>query len=119
MGYVYYKAQRTTLPVLIDRVTARSKKKVGHYRNRPAIEHAVNDFIDEIRQALLRGEEVELFGLCTFKPFISGKRAKHDCNTGKVKIFPPKLRIKTVWHRKFTKELNEKNDAELLYLTDV
>ena len=109
MGYVYYKAQRTTLPVLIDRVTARSKKKVGHYRNRPAIEHAVNDFIDEIRQALLRGEEVELFGLCTFKPFISGK----------VKIFPPKLRIKTVWHRKFTKELNEKNDAELLYLTDV
>ena len=119
MGYVYYKAQRTTLPVLIDRVTARSKKKVGHYRNRPAIEHAINDFVDEILKALLNGEEVEIYRLCTFKPYISGKRAKHDFQTGEVKTLKPKLRIKTIWRRPFIKELNEKNDAELLYLTEV
>ncbi len=115
MGYSYYQAKRTTLPVLIDRVTARSKHKCGHFRNRPAIEYAINDFVDEIRQALLNGEEVEIFKLCTFKPYISGKRAKHDFQTGEVKALKPKLRIKTIWRKPFIKELNEKNDAELMY----
>lgn len=103
--------KNTTLPILIDRVHFGMKTKIGCYKNRVMTKNAIEQFLEEIRKALIAGEKINLVNLCSLEPYIPGERTVYDMATGETRSCQPKPRIKTIWSRGLIQDIQDKATA--------